>query len=87
MPLNSTRLHTSAASVVVMMEAEDVDVTLNPRWADKETHSHKNANSGTLPQAKDLNKRTKFVIHVTNNVLKTHAHPKTWPAALWRLKQ
>lgn len=30
-PLNSTRLHTSAASVVVMMEAEDVDVTLDPR--------------------------------------------------------
>lgn len=30
-PSNSTRLHTSAASVVVMMEAEEVDVKLEPR--------------------------------------------------------
>ncbi|CAM9560476.1 unnamed protein product [Ascophyllum nodosum] len=29
-PSNSTRLHTSAASVVVMMEAEEVDVKLEP---------------------------------------------------------
>lgn len=30
-PANSTRLHTSAASVVVMMEADAVDVSLDPR--------------------------------------------------------
>lgn len=34
-PSNSQRLHTSAASVVVMMEAEDVDLKLEQRLGKK----------------------------------------------------